>query len=238
MPIRTFSCACAAVTSAPPMAATSNPLRNIGRTLPLLCHKTAASAATSKLLIIYKYFRGLSISRDSGSEQTQMRRSANGLTRKCTEREKSGAQGSARELDLDALRQTPGFMIRILQLLNFEAFYRHFEALELSPVEYAILIIVRDNKTVTQSELAAVLKMHLPNLVKILSVMEVAGIMKRKRSARDKRAVELSLSASGQRRADEASRLGAIFDARTLAPLSKPEQTAFVQMLARLAEAY
>jgi DNA-binding MarR family transcriptional regulator len=162
-----------------------------------------------------------------------MGRSANGLTRKGTEREKPAAQGSARELDLGALRQTPGFMIRILQLLNFEAFYRHFETLELSPVEYAILIIVRDNKTVTQSELAAVLKMHLPNLV-----MEEDGIMKRKRSARDKRAVELSLSASGQRRADEASRLGEIFNAKTLAPLSKPEQTAFIQMLARLAEAY
>jgi DNA-binding MarR family transcriptional regulator len=169
-----------------------------------------------------------------------MGRSANGLTRKGTAKgaEKPGTLGSSRELSLDALRRTPGFMIRILQLLNFEAFYRHFEALKLSPVEYAILIIVRDNKTVTQSELAAVLKMHLPNLVKILFVMEEAGIMKRKRSARDKRAVELSLSAAGQRRADEASRLGEIFDARTLAPLSKPEQTAFVQMLARLADAY
>jgi DNA-binding MarR family transcriptional regulator len=141
-------------------------------------------------------------------------------------------------LDLSALQQTPGFMIRILQLLNFEAFYRHFESLELSPVEYSILLTVRDNKTVTQSELAAVLKMHLPNLVKILGRMEDAGILKRKRSARDKRAVELSLSASGHRRADEASRLGEIFNARTLAPLSKPEQAAFTQMLARLVEAY
>ena len=101
-------------------------------------------------------------------------------------------------LDLSALQQTPGFMIRILQLLNFEAFFRHFEALGVSPVEYSILMTVRDNEAVTQSELAAVLKMHLPNLVKILSAMEEAGIIKRKRSSRDKRAVELSLSASGQ----------------------------------------
>ena len=76
-----------------------------------------------------------------------MGRSANGLTRKTTGAEKPAAQGSSREqdweLNLDALRQTPGFMIRILQLLNFEAFYRHFESLKLSPVEYAILIIVR-----------------------------------------------------------------------------------------------
>ncbi len=141
-------------------------------------------------------------------------------------------------LDLSALQQTPGFMIRILQLLNFEAFFRHFESLGLSPVEYSILMTVRDNEAVTQSELAAVLKMQLPNLVKILSRMEDAGIMNRKRSARDKRAVELSLSASGQKRADEARRLGEAFNARTLAPLSKPERTAFLHMLTRLVEAY
>ena len=97
---------------------------------------------------------------------------------------------------------------------------------------------MRDNKTVTQSELAAVLKMQLPNLVKILSRMEETGVLKRKRSTRDKRAVELSLSAAGERRADEASRLGESFNAQTLSPLSKPEQTAFLQMLVRLVEAH
>ena len=141
-------------------------------------------------------------------------------------------------LDLSALQQTPGFMIRILQLLNFEAFFRHFQTLELSPVEYSILMTVRDNEAVTQSELAAVLKMRLPNLVKILYVMEAAGIIRRKRSARDKRAVELSLSAAGQRRAEEVRRLGETFNEHTLAPLSKPERAAFLQMLTRLVEAY
>ena len=167
-----------------------------------------------------------------------MGRIAKVSTRKGNGASRTAEPDTGRELDLAALQQTPGFLIRILQLQNFEAFYPYFESLKLSPLEYAILVAVRDNKTVTQSELAAVLKMHLPNLVKILSRMEEAGIMKRKRSARDKRAVELSLSASGQRRADEASRLGDIFNARTLAPLSKSEQTAFIQMLARLAEAY
>src|SRR5207244_8040909 len=145
-----------------------------------------------------------------------------GRTAKARTRKANGAESdSARELDLSSLRQTPGFMIRILQLENFEAFYPHFEALELSPVEYAILVTLRDNQAVTQSELAAVLKMQLPNLVKILSRMEEAGTIRRKRSARDKRAVELSLSAAGARRADEASRLGASFNAQTLAPRSE-----------------
>src|SRR4029453_6809621 len=104
-----------------------------------------------------------------------MGRIAKASTRKGNGGPKHAEPDGSRELDLPALRQTPGFMIRILQLQNFEAFYPYFEALKLSPLEYAILVAVRDNKTVTQSELAGVWKMQLPNLVKILSRMEETG---------------------------------------------------------------
>jgi DNA-binding MarR family transcriptional regulator len=171
-------------------------------------------------------------------ELLPMGRIAKVSTRKGNGATKAAGPDTGRELDLTALQQTPGFLVRILQLQNFEAFYPYFEALKLSPLEYAILVAVRDNKAVTQSELAAVLKMQLPNLVKILSRMEASGTIRRKRSARDKRAVELSLSADGERRADQASRLGASFNAQTLAPLDRQERAAFLQMLARLIEGY
>ena len=68
-----------------------------------------------------------------------------GRTAKVLKRKENGPEpDSPRELDLGALQQTPGFMIRILQLENFEAFYPHFEAIKLSPVEYAILVTLRD----------------------------------------------------------------------------------------------
>lgn len=171
-------------------------------------------------------------------EQWLMGRIGKISTRRGNGAAKAAEPDGPRALDLTALQRTPGFMIRILQLQNFEAFYPYFEALKLSPLEYAILVAVRDNKAVTQSELAAVLKMQLPNLVKILAKMEETGVLKRKRSTRDKRAVELSLSASGERRADEASRLGESFNARTLSALSKAEQATFLQMMARLVEAH
>jgi len=162
-----------------------------------------------------------------------------GRTAKVLKRKGNGEHAvSVRELDLSRLQQTPGFMIRILQLENFEAFYPHFRQMKLSPVEYSILVTLRDNEAVTQSELAGVLKMQLPNLVKILSRMEDAGTIRRKRSARDKRAVELSLSSAGRKRAEEASRLGVSFNAHTLAPLDKQERAAFLDMLARLVEGY
>ena len=171
-------------------------------------------------------------------ELLPMGRIAKVSTRRGNGAAKTAAPDAGRELDLTALQQTPGFLVRILQLQNFEAFYPYFEALKLSPLEYAILVAVRDNKAVTQSELAGVLRMQLPNLVKILSRMEETGVLKRKRSTRDKRAVELSLSAAGERRADEASRLGQSFNAQTLSVLSKAEQAAFLQMLVRLVEAH
>jgi len=143
---------------------------------------------------------------------------------------------SGQSLDLTVLYQTPGFMIRILQIQIFERFFKYFEAQKLSPVEYAILVTVRDNPAMTQSELAAVLKMKLPNLVNILSKMEAARILRRKRSAKDKRAIELSLTQSGQTKTGEAAALGDLFNAQTLAALSKHEQVAFLAMLARLLE--
>jgi DNA-binding MarR family transcriptional regulator len=138
-------------------------------------------------------------------------------------------------LELSALQKTPGFMIRILQLQIFERFYPFFARMRMSPAEYAILLIVRDNASVTQSELAAVLRMQLPNLVKILAAMEKQGTIGRKRSTRDKRAVELSLTAAGQKRAKEANGLGDQFNTETLAVLSKQERVAFLEMLGRLA---
>jgi len=138
------------------------------------------------------------------------------------------------QLELSALQETPGFTIRILQLQIFERFYPFFAELGVSPAEYAILLVVRDNASVTQSELAAVLRMQLPNLVKILSAMEEQGTIARERSTRDKRAVELSLTAAGQKRAKEATGLGDQFNTETLAALSKQERVAFLEMLDRL----
>jgi DNA-binding MarR family transcriptional regulator len=151
------------------------------------------------------------------------------------DRSAENTNGQIASLDLAALRRTPGFMIRILQLQIFERFYLFFEKLEMSPAEYAILLLVRDNTSITQSELAAVLKMQLPNLIKILSLMENQNTIRRRRSVKDKRAVELSLSAAGRKRAEEASRLGEQFNAETLRVLGKQERANFLEMLGRLA---
>jgi DNA-binding MarR family transcriptional regulator len=59
----------------------------------------------------------------------------------------------------------------------------------LSPAEHSSLITIRDNPSVTQSEVASALRIQLPHLVKILLKLEANGLIKRKRSNRDKRAI-------------------------------------------------
>jgi DNA-binding MarR family transcriptional regulator len=144
---------------------------------------------------------------------------------------------SAETLDLTALQQTPGFMIRILQIQIFAEFFEYFSPVGLSPAEHSSLITIRDNPSVTQSEIASVLRIQPPNLVKILLKLETNGLIKRKRSNRDKRAVELTLTSSGERAAFQASKMADAFNRLTLSPLSESEQKQFIRMLSRLVDA-
>jgi DNA-binding MarR family transcriptional regulator len=142
-----------------------------------------------------------------------------------------------RPLDLTALQQTPGFMIRILQIQIFEEFFAYFAEAGFSPAEHSVLITVRDNPSVTQSEVAGALRIQLPNLVKILAKLETKGLIKRKRSTRDKRAVELVLTARGEQASERAGKMADDFNRRTLAPLGEKDGKQFLQMLSRLVQA-
>lgn len=137
-------------------------------------------------------------------------------------------------LNLSALKQTPGFLIRVLQIQIFEGFFGRFEAVGLSPAEHSSLIMIRDNPSVTQSELAAILRIQLPNLVKILGKLEEQGALKRTRSQKDKRSVELSLTAEGERLTAKSSEVARKFNDDCLAPLNSREKAQFLSMLQRL----
>jgi DNA-binding MarR family transcriptional regulator len=142
------------------------------------------------------------------------------------------------KLNLTALQQTPGFMIRILQIQIFEEFFAYFAPVGFSPAEHSVLITVRDNPLVNQSVIADALRIQLPNLVKILSKLEAQGFLERSRSTKDKRAVELSLTAKGQIAARQTSKMADAFNALTLSALSAQEQKQFVGMLSRLVNAH
>jgi DNA-binding MarR family transcriptional regulator len=139
-----------------------------------------------------------------------------------------------KKLELEALRNTPGFLIRLVQLKFFEGFYEVFAELGLSPASYAILMLVRDNPGVPPSSVAALLRLQLPNLTKILNELDAAGLVKRNRSKSDGRAVEIVLTPKGQRLMKEAVALTEPYNRRMLAPLDASERTTLIALLNRL----
>ncbi|WP_439358297.1 MarR family winged helix-turn-helix transcriptional regulator [Bradyrhizobium sp. DASA03007] len=144
------------------------------------------------------------------------------------------AQQSETSLDLRALQLTPGFMLRLAQLKFFEGFYEEFAALGLTPATYAIFVVIRDNPGVPPSSLASVLRLRLPNLIKILNEVESSGFIKRNRSKSDRRAVELMLTPKGAKLIAEGARLTQPYNERMLAPLSEAEQRTLLDLLNRI----
>lgn len=146
---------------------------------------------------------------------------------------KSGRQPE-KSLDLKALQRTPGFMLRLAQLKFFEGFYEEFAALGLTPATYAIFAVIRDNPGVPPSSLASLLRLRLPNLIKILNELESQGLLKRNRSKADRRAVELMLTPKGAKLIHEAARLTAPYNEKMLTPLSEAEQRTLLELLNRI----
>ena len=95
-------------------------------------------------------------------------------------------------------------------------------------------MIVRDNPSVTQSKLAAALRIQLPNLVKILAKLETSSVISRKRATTDKRAVELTLTSKGKRLTEQAARLADDFNLKMLSALNENEREQFLRTLIRL----
>lgn len=141
---------------------------------------------------------------------------------------------SKKPLNLRSLQNTPGFMIRLVQLKFFEGFYEQFAEMGVTPASYAILALIRDNPGVPPSTVASLLRLRLPNLIKMLNELESAGVIKRNRSKADRRAVELLLTPKGAKLIQEAAKVSEPYERRMLAPLTEAEQDMLIEMLNRI----
>lgn len=156
------------------------------------------------------------------------------MSPKAVRRGAKPAQQMENSLDLRALQRTPGFMLRLAQLKFFEGFYEEFAALGLTPATYAIFAVIRDNPGVPPSSLASLLRLRLPNLIKILNELESSGFIRRNRSKSDRRAVELVLTPKGAKLIAEGARLTEPYNQKMLAPLSEAEQRTLLELLNRM----
>ncbi len=90
-------------------------------------------------------------------------------------------------------------------------------------VTFSVLVVIRDNPRLRQTQLAEILSIERPNLVAILDELEGAGAVVRTRAPDDRRAHELSATLQGLRTCDRAVEAVREHDARMADGLGQGE---------------
>ena len=93
-------------------------------------------------------------------------------------------------------------------------------------VTFSVLVVIRDNPRLKQTQLADILSIERPNLVLMLDELEKAKAVVRVRAPDDRRAHEISVTLQGRQLCDRALQAVAEHDARMGAGLSDDDRDA------------
>lgn len=136
--------------------------------------------------------------------------------------------------DLTQMAGSVGFIIRIVQLQLFQAFYQDFEGRGLSLGAMTTLSAIRANPGIRHGVLADALLIKRPNFTKVINRLERAGLIERHAPHSDKRATALYLTVKGRRKIDALSDMVRQHDERMTASLEPGEREALLELLRKM----
>ena len=97
--------------------------------------------------------------------------------------------------DLGVLNERLGYFVRRLQVWVFQDFIRRLAAIDISPAQFSVLVVISANTGLSQAELAATLGIERARLVRLLHRLEARGLTQRLPSSADGRRHALRLTA-------------------------------------------
>lgn len=107
-------------------------------------------------------------------------------------------------------------------------------ALDLRPVEYTILMLIKENPGISPAKLATWLAVTRPNISLFVDKLEGRGLAKRERSASDGRSQQLHVTDEGAALAAEATRALIEGERTACASLTVVEQLMLTELLHKL----
>jgi len=132
------------------------------------------------------------------------------------------------------LEQRPGYLIRRLHQVHVALFQEACAGFDMTPLQYSLLSALAVRETADQTSLAADIALDRTTTTGALKRLEVRKLVERPVSDDDRRARICKLTPAG------ATMLGKIESAarhahrKTLDPLGKAEQAAFIAMMQRI----
>ncbi len=135
---------------------------------------------------------------------------------------------------LGALADTLGFPIRLVQVAIFKDFAAEMGELGVTPAIFSVMEVLRANPGITQSKLAATVRLDRSSVVPLIDKLEKRDIVSRQASTTDRRHNHLYLTEAGQRLLAEAVKRVRAHDKRIGAALSAQERATLIALLGAL----
>jgi len=148
------------------------------------------------------------------------------------------ADGGA-ALQMDELSESLGYALKRAQLKIFEDFLHCVAPLQLTPAQFAVLLLLDKNPGRNQTEIANTLGILRPNFVAMLDGLESRDLCARVRSTNDRRSHILVLTDKGRVVLARARKLiAAKHEARLDELLGPANRAALLEMLTTIAREF
>lgn len=136
-------------------------------------------------------------------------------------------------VQLGALSDSLGFMLRLAQIRAFEDYFTEYSDLDLSPGTISVLTIIEANPGIRQGVLARRLRIKPANMTKMVQAMETEKLVKRRVPDGDRRAYELVLTDRGRERVNRFLERFRHHEMQSLAPLEPAERAELMRLLTK-----
>jgi MarR family transcriptional regulator, lower aerobic nicotinate degradation pathway regulator len=130
----------------------------------------------------------------------------------------------------------PGHLIRRAQQIAVALFMEECAAVELTPVQYAALVAIKERPDIDATRLSALIAFDRSTVGSVLERLEARNLIERYASEEDKRIKLLKLTRSGAALSDRAEAAVLRAQERILKPLKPVDRARFMALLAQLVE--
>lgn len=137
---------------------------------------------------------------------------------------------------LEDLHAMPGHLIRRAQQIAVAIFIEECAAFDLTPVQYATLVAIREHEGIDATRLSATVALDRSTLGNVLERLETRGLVLRSASADDKRVKLLKVSPAGRALVKRAQASALRAQERILAPLQPKDRQTLMNLLSQLVE--
>ncbi|MDR3416034.1 MAG: MarR family transcriptional regulator [Nevskia sp.] len=124
-----------------------------------------------------------------------------------------------------------GFLIKRCGVLMSQLAERMFESQQISFTQWLVLIRLRFHEHMSATQISEEMGHDMGALTRVVDALERAGFVRRERSRRDRRAVEIAITEAGRRQVDGTMPFVVHLLNELVVPYSKKEVDCFIHML-------